>query len=713
MSRRIKSGSRSIKSMKCKDFIKKFQSGQSLIELLIAIGISAILMPAFLTSFATSRGGRAQQEERLQAITYVREAEEAVRIIRDNGWESFAALGNGTFCPQPIPGGTTWELVTLSDPTKTTTCDHPATGLTRTITISNAVRDNTTHLITLGSGTTDPSTKTITITVSWVSPISSLISQIMYVTRHDNLSFLDTSTTDFGNGTKSGTTVTNIYGGEVQIGGGGSNDWCAPGTPVTFQTSSNHNEYAISAFASTGVGVNSYAYTTFGDSANGHVLDKWNVTNTNPPVPSSGGNYNPNGEKSYGLFATSSAVFETSNKNNLTVDIVDPSTLTRSGTFQDSGGEPGRGVYVGYTNSGVEGFVIVCGLSGTSCSSNYKMYSFDYHTTPLTGARTQNGSVNLTAEGKRIVVANGIAFVAENNTSTQLEAFDVRNPSSMSKINFSYTGGSIASKQSTAQGATDIFVDSSGKFAFLVTAYDSQADIFYLDLSSLTYTGGTIKVLDSISSSVASGGTMSPNGVIAVSQNHVVVVGSGGNQYQVFNLINSKLSRCVSGNNGMLNIGANVKAVSAVSESDGDNYAYILTDDANKELQIIPGGEGTGTGGTGSGTGTFISQPIPVPTLSANATFNSFFPIADTPIPTTIRYQFGVAPTCSSTFTFLGPGGTSLTTDTYATTSAIPILTSGGYQNPGECFKYKAYLNSNGSTTASPILYQVKVNYSP
>src|SRR5690242_5775756 len=82
--------------------------GQSLIELLVTIGMAAILMPAFLTGFTATRTGRAQQDQRLKAISYMREAAEAVRVVREAGWNSFPSAG--TY--HPTQTATSWQLST-------------------------------------------------------------------------------------------------------------------------------------------------------------------------------------------------------------------------------------------------------------------------------------------------------------------------------------------------------------------------------------------------------------------------------------------------------------------------------------------------------------------------------------------------------------------------------------------------------------------------
>src|SRR5207245_2406888 len=84
----------------------------SLIEILIAIGLAAVLLPAILTGLVTSRQGKAQEGQRLGAVALLKEAEEAVRVARETSWSGFAT--NGTF--HPAISGNTWTLAPSSEP---------------------------------------------------------------------------------------------------------------------------------------------------------------------------------------------------------------------------------------------------------------------------------------------------------------------------------------------------------------------------------------------------------------------------------------------------------------------------------------------------------------------------------------------------------------------------------------------------------------------
>lgn len=682
-------------------------SGQSLVELLITIGLAAILMPAFLVGFFTTRGGRAQQEQRIQATAYLREAEEAVRIVRDNSWSNVTT--NGTYCPQPVSGGTTWELKSFP---QNTSCDTPATGFTRTIVIADAYRNNTTHAIdpngSSGSTSLDPSTKTVTITVGWSTPFASSVSQIMYLTRHDNLSFLDSKVADFTGGTKSGTAVTNIIDGEVELGGSGASDWCNPNGSgiVKYNLSGNGQWTAISAVAPNGA-TSGHAYTTFGFNQSGNPLDSVNITDAATPAISAGSSFTADAIKTYGLYAdpSSNYVYITSNSNKYQVDVVDTTSLSaHAATFNSSGAEPGYSVYVTTINGTKTGFV----TAADTTKSIYKLYSFTVgNSTPLPSTLTQNGNpVTLAGIGYKVVVVGNYAFVATSSNTSPLQIIDVSNPSSMSLVK----SFSVSSYQGASpQPGVKLNVDSSGKYVFLATNYvdSTHPDVFMIDVST-----PTAPTVVGTANTYQNGVGMNPAGIIPVSGNHMIVVGSGGQEYQVFYTYPA-VKYC--GGMTLASPGTKINAIAAVSEADGDNFAYILTDDSSGWFQIVPGGAGAGGGG-GGGSGTFISEAIPFPNLSSNATFNGFFPIADIPSPTTLTYQVAVAPTCSGPFTFIGPAGTTASTDTFATSSAIPLTAASGvtgYQNPGGCFKYKAIFNANGSNTLTPILYQVTVNYSP
>jgi type II secretory pathway pseudopilin PulG len=121
------------------------QRGQLLIEILLAIAITAIMLPALLTGLFASKQGKAQQGQRVQAVALMKEAEEVVRNVRDQGWSVFSV--NGTY--HPLISGSSWVFASGGE---------TINGLTRTITVSDVYRDSNGAIVTTG-GTFDPSTK--------------------------------------------------------------------------------------------------------------------------------------------------------------------------------------------------------------------------------------------------------------------------------------------------------------------------------------------------------------------------------------------------------------------------------------------------------------------------------------------------------------------------------------------------------------------------
>ncbi len=638
--------------------MKIFSSrGQSLVELLVTIGIAAILVPALFSGFMTSRSGKAQLEQRIDATSILKQAVEAVRVTRENSWSNVAT--NGTY--HPVINGTTWSLATGSATTN---------GYTTQVVVGDVYRNN--GAIVSNGGTLDTSTKKVTISVSWGTPLPTAVSSTLYFARYVNTTYTETSLADFNdaNASKSGVTVTNVSGGEVVLGAGGGGDWCAPNLSIaSYDLPGQGITTSISA-------IQGHAYTTTGYNASGNSMDSVNISNTKPPVASNGGSYN--NFKTYGIFADTSYVYLTSNHPGLTVDIVQvtSSPYTQVGTFNASGGGNGQSVYV----SGTTGYV----------TAGSYLYAFDL--TSKNGARTQLGRIALAGTGNKVIVVGSYAYVVTSSTTTQLQIINVSNPASMSIVSNINVNNN--------QGGVDVFVNTSGTFAYLVTTYTSGSpDFFIIDVSN--------KASPVLKGTYSTNG-MTPKGVTVVPGNRAIIVGSGGEQYQVLNITSvTSPTRC----GGLTNpdSSTSINAIASVLENDGDAYSYILTDNASQELQIIEGGPG----GQYAASGTFTSRPFNV---GSEVSFNRFNTTFTQPAQTTIQFQVAVehanngSCTTGVNYSFVGPDGTANTK--FTTGSMLPLSNDGtGYENPGQCLKYKAFLNST-DTTQTPELDDITFNYS-
>lgn len=184
--------------------ITQSKKGQSLIELLIAIGLAAILLPALLTGFVASREGRAQESERLQATALLRESTEAMRNIRNQGWSNIPV--DGTY--HPTISGSVWTLASGTE---------NIDNFFRDILIESVNRDSNGNIVSSG-GILDPSIKKFTYTISWSLPNSGQLQTTEYLTRYlNNATLINTTRADFNRGTLVNTVTTNTNGGTVEL----------------------------------------------------------------------------------------------------------------------------------------------------------------------------------------------------------------------------------------------------------------------------------------------------------------------------------------------------------------------------------------------------------------------------------------------------------------------------------------------------------------
>ncbi len=196
-------------------FSKQNQKGQLLVEILLAIAITAIMLPALLTGLFSSKQGKAQQAQRVQAVALMKEAEEVVRNVRNQGWSVFAT--NGTF--HPLISGNSWTLASGNE---------TVNGLTRSVTVSDVYR-NSSGVVVSSGGTLDPSTKRVYIQITWGEPYSSSVDSTIYVSRYlQNAASTQTSVADFNSGIYSTTEVVNNIDGEIQLSTNTKGKWCSP-----------------------------------------------------------------------------------------------------------------------------------------------------------------------------------------------------------------------------------------------------------------------------------------------------------------------------------------------------------------------------------------------------------------------------------------------------------------------------------------------------
>lgn len=658
----------------------KSKSGQSLIELLIAMALAAILLPALMAGLVLSRQGRPQTTQRTAATALLREAEESVRSLRARGW-SFVST-NPSF--HTYISGSAWALASGSE---------VINGYTRSIKISDVSRASG-KIVTSG-GTLDPSTKLVTITVSWTTPYSSSVSTNFYLTRYrDNIVWIQTSIADFTAGVFTKTAVEATNGsptdGQVVLSGGGKGDWCQPSlTLATVDLPKNGVANALTAIPATD-SAPGYAFAGTGDNASGVSFARVDIADTDPPTAFISGTFD--GFKTNGIFGEPGYAYLATDNHTKEIEIIDLNAhpYSEAGWFDAPGNGNGNAISV-------------FGSIGYMISAN-KFYTFNLSS--KSGDRglplNNNHVLTLAGTGTKIQVNGSYAYVSTTSSSTQLQIINISDPTNPTVV-----GQAVNVND---QGATDVYINDSATRAYLVTsASAAKPELFVIDISSKSGNQPVLAGFDTAG--------MSPKGVVAVTNNKVIVVGTGGTEYQVFNYddTNKIITRCPNGT-GLLNIDTGINGIASVIQPSGSVFSYIITGDSTSELKIIEGGPS----GKTSSSGTFESAIFDsLPTTGNPQTFfNRLSFTANINPPTTVvQFQVAIAApvngSCTTAnYVYVGPNGTGGTYFTSPGGAIPPSLTGTGYLNPAQCFRFKAYLSSTDHSS-TPILNDVTVNYSP
>ena len=142
-------------------FIEKIR-GIGLIEILIVTAVLAVGFLAVISFLIFSRGVTFQIARVTGATSLAKEAIEAVRGMRDEGWNTNIELALDTATPAtyyPVIFADKWTLST-TNPGKINNL------YTRTVVVEDVGRDGNDNIVASG-GSADPNTKKVTATVTW------------------------------------------------------------------------------------------------------------------------------------------------------------------------------------------------------------------------------------------------------------------------------------------------------------------------------------------------------------------------------------------------------------------------------------------------------------------------------------------------------------------------------------------------------------------
>ncbi len=685
--------------------LNNMQKGQSLIEILIVIMLLAVLIPPLFMVIMSSRDGKLQQAKRLEATSVLKETQEALRIIRESGWSSIAT--NGTYHPRLV--GSTWNLSSGTE---------VSNGIMRSVQIFDVYRNN--NQIVESGGTLDPSTKRIEITVSWNEPIPSTISSSMYLTRYlENGAYLQTTAAEFQTGTLSNLQVTTDGDGELKLSDNTKGQWCAPqlapvtidlpGQPIAVDATEGHVYAATGATAQ--ASTESFA----------HVL----VSNTDPPGFTLHGKFR--GYKTYDVVGDPNYAYISTSHDSKEVVIINLNQYS----------DPTNKIYqeAGYFNTTYTFWfweqndtndaqsIYVHNNRGYVTANNY-LYVFDLSS--KSGSRPQIGSrIQIANSGDqaneihvREINGNVYAFVAvEGGTVEEMKIVNVTNHNNSSQWRV-VSGINIEPNNcSTLESGQAVFVNPDGTRAYLSSVNDTSFKEFFIintsNKSSLSLMGGFATNPPCTNGGGYEAGGMNPEQsvVVSLAENRAIIVGTdapgGANteEYQVLDISNEAAPfKC-----GGMQFDQGIYGIAAVKETDGDTYAYLITGDLSNELKVVQGGPD----GAYVEAGMYESATFDA---GYSTIMNYFDPDFIQPANTFIQFQVAIADpvggSCNGvSFNFTGPDGTANTY--YTANDMIALQDDGtGYENPGRCFRYRAFL-STVDYNQTPVLEQVIVNYSP
>ena len=635
--------------------------------------------------FMSSREGKAQQEQRIRASALLRQSEEAVRTVREKGWNDFAV--NGTYHSEIV--NSNWSL--LPDPIV-------RNGFTETIVISDTYRDDNGNIVALG-GVRDPSTKKVNLTLSWSLPKETSITSRLYIVRLDNITKTYTNHLDFDSGQNNGTTIADTVGTEIigdaqiQLGaGGGGGDWCDPSKSIT------EVDLPKSGVANAISAIEGAVFAGTGENAAGVSFAKVGLTiNEDPPTALINATFD--GYKTNSVFGESNFAYLTTDTSHSQVVILDLTQFNDPPTnskYQEVGTlDIGTGSVRGQS-------IYVVNNMAYLTSSNSKLFIFDI-TDRANPILKNSGGLSLDGVGQKILVAGDYAYIATNSTTYQMEIVNISNPTSPNITGYL--------NLNSTQSGTDIYINTTNENVtrvYLVTTPQSGKNNFYI-INVENKASPTISGLSGYDT-----GGMTPKGVTVVTGNRAIIVGTGGtNQYQVLNIENetAPLVSC-----GGLQYATGVHGVSSVLQTNGFAYSYIITGDADAELKIILGG----SGGQYSASGDYTSENYDT---GFDTAFNRFIANVIMGGQTTLKMQVAVAPSINNSctginYTFVGPdlnnpSGSYFTPTNNVISGIVPYKTiNPNFVNPGQCFAYKLFFTSDDSTQ-TPIFYDLILNYSP
>ncbi len=626
------------------------ESGQALVELVVAIALVSLFLTTFVLGFIGVREAFNRSSNTVGAKLLLQKESEALRSIKETAWNSFA--NPATY--HTVASGNSWAV------TSGTVVEN---DLTRGFTVSNVCRTSATALpvdcSTPGSSS-DPSTKKIVASVSWSAFGIENISQTFYLTRNfGNNTWTQTTQGDFNAGTKVNTAVTNTAGGEVQLsgslGGGATSSY---GNKFLTQTTSS-----IGSLSDKKTLVSMRFTAQASKTVNQIALYVSGVTGTSPSykVGIQGNTIGaPNGTY------LSSANVSFSGANWYILTLLPNVSLTAGSTYH----------------------IVVSYNSGTINNSNFADIARTAPLNsiiPLTGvADNQQNTLISTNSGSNWTLQNSQPVYQLIYSDTTWEG----NPF-QSSLNVDIAGNSFYGekfKPATTVVASDV--------SFYLQKAGTPSDSLHVVLqnadTNTTIEDGTLTVAGLLAG-LRTYTFTTPRTLTAGTNYRIYLKSSASvspNAYRAWIDLSPSLQNFKTTTYDSTNSQASTSSNSGTSwtdfpERDLGNYFFTVTS---------PSGFST--------SGTFESQTFDA---SSPVGFNYLTMTQTIPASTTLKLQIATN-NDNSSWTYLGPDGTAAT---YFTPSGAISLGQSG----ARYLRFKAFFTGNGTNT--PVLNDTTLNYSP
>jgi len=630
----------------------------SLIELLIALGLFILILTTLSITSIDSLRAMSNTESRTEAYMQMSEISNLLIQSKSDDWTDIILNTDGV--PKHID--------IINNELTFVDGSIEQNGVVSWIEITTLERDPDGNIVDSG-GTVDPFSRTVTIYLQWTDPLGQInnISKTLYINDWNTLKWTETTESDFDSGTHYDTQTVATDDGEVVLATVFYPDWCNPTVSLS--------EYNIpgSADSRSIFAKPDHAYLGTRGETSGEPFTKLNIEGVNPPTLTVEGTYN--GYTVNDIFVVGNYAFLATTNDSKEVLILDVSSTPYT--------------EIGYYNAGgsTDGYsVFVDGDVGYLAQGRY-IKSFD--TSSYIGSRSEFGSIKIGwwwANVSQIYVYEDYLYAVLNNDWYELDILNVANPSSMS----------ITSQNSVNnQQVLDMYVNDDATRAYFGTnASSSEDEFFILDISNKNIESPIIASLDL--------GGMSVKGLAVVeNEDIVIVVGTSGEEYQVYNAMDKSAPyKC-----GGMDVNTGIYDVDSNLDAEGNAFSYIVTGDADNEFKIMRGGAG---GGVGNGYGYIESGQYVSSVFDTEATNTLYYYVSwfeTTPALTDIKLQLRSANSSDMAgAVWIGPDGTS---STYFTNSIGSLLPNS--LNSNRYIQYKAYLT--GDTIATPELEEINMIY--